>query len=340
MTAILDIAPAAPRVSRVLHATPWIAAVWAATFLPLALLAVLDRTGHPWSPEAASALGGMTAREMSWVLVGVATLALGALAAGTVSRARSTLRTTGWVLVVLGVVVTVAISDVRALAFLGYLPMTVLAIVGVGPAAGHVDASVFVDSAAAVGHAVGGVALAVVGVGMLDRAGRLRDGRGTSWRAWVRWGRPAAAVAAAVPLVYAVTRLAWALDIPLGVRRSMLDDLGSARYAGLGLALFAVAGAWLTTGLVARWGEVFWDWVPRAGGRPVPIGLALVPGLLVAGAVLSAGLSFWRLLVAGELSSVPGAEEDWAAWAPELLWPVWGVALAVACLAYLGRRTS
>jgi hypothetical protein len=68
--------------------------------------------------------------------------------------------------------------------------------------------------------------------------------------------------------------------------------------------------------------------------------MAVVPGLLVAGAVTSASLSFWRLVLAGELSDVPGATSDWAAWAPELLWPVWGVALAVAVLAYLGRRTA
>ena len=55
---------------------------------------------------------------------------------------------------------------------------------------------------------------------------------------------------------------------------------------------------------------------------------------------MSAGLSFWRLVLVGELSRLPGATVDWAAWAPELLWPVWGVALAVACLAYLGRRSA
>lgn len=88
------------------------------------------------------------------------------------------------------------------------------------------------------------------------------------------------------------------------------------------------------------WGEVFWPWLPRVGGRPVPLALALVPGRLVAGAVLSAGLSFWRLVVVGEFAKIPGARSDWAAWAPELLWPVWGVALAVACLAYLEQRTA
>jgi hypothetical protein len=147
-------------------------------------------------------------------------------------------------------------------------------------------------------------------------------------------------VSVVVPVGYAVTRIAWALGIPLGIQQATLDELGNGRYAGLGLALFALAGAWLTTGLLARWGEVFWSWVPGWGGRPVPVRLALVPGLVVAGAVTSAGLSFWRLVLTGELGRVPGAPSDWAAWAPELFWPVWGPALAVACLAYLGRRSS
>lgn len=337
MTELLERTPVRPRV---LQATPWVAAVWGIAFLALTALAVVGRTPHPWSPEEASALGGLTAGQVSWMIALIAALALTAQVVGTLGRRPRARRVAGWMLVGLGIVVAVAVSDVRALAFLGYLPMSLMALVGVGPAAGHVDASVFVDSAAALAHAVGGVAIAVAGFDLLDRAaGRAREER-RDWRRWARWGPPAVAVAVVVPLLYAVTRIAWAIDVPLGVRREMLDDLGSGRYAGLGLALFAVVGAWLTSGLLARWGEVFWTWVPRVGGRPVPVTLALVPGLLVAGAVTSAGLSFWRLVLTGHLSEVPGATSDWAAWAPELLWPIWGVALAVACLAYLARRVA
>lgn len=337
MTALLERGPARTRTREV---TAWVAVSWSVVFVALPVLALVGRTPHPWSPEEASPLGGLTAEQMSWVLAVTATLTLVVQVVGSIGRDPARVRAAGWLLVGLGIVVSVAISDVRALAFVGYLPMSVLALVDVGPAAGHVDASVLVDSAAALGHAVGGVAVAVTGFVVLERAAVLTGGVRTDLGRWVRWGPSAVAVAVVVPLLYAVTRIAWALDIPLGVRRSMLDDLGSGRYAGLGLALFAVVGAWLTSGLQARWGEVFWAWVPRVGGRPVPLALALVPGLLVAGAVLSAGLSFWRLVAVGELAKVPGATADWAAWAPELLWPVWGAALVVACLAYAGRRTA
>ena len=325
--------------SAVLRATPWVAGAWALTFACLAALALLDRAPHPWSPSPATALGALTAVQVSWLIAGTAGLVLAAGIVGATARTPGSLRVSGWLLVGLGIVVTVAVSDVRALSFLGYLPMTLLALIGVGPAAGHIDLGLLTNSAAALGHLVGGVAVATSGVLVLSWAATLNGDR-PSWGRWVRWGRPAVAVAAVVPLLYAVTRIAWALDVPLGVRREMLDELGSARYAGLGLALFAVVGAWLTTGLLARWGEVFWSWVPRVGGRPVPVAAAVVPGLIVAGATTSAGLSFWRLVLVGELSRLPGATDDWAAWAPELLWPVWGVALAVACLAYLGRRSA
>lgn len=336
MTALLERPPARPGV---LQATPWVAAVWAATFLSLSLLALVGRTAHPWSPDPASALADLRAPQVSTLIAAVALAVLAGTAVGARARSAVTTRTAGWVLVVLGIGVAVVVSDVRALAFLGYLPMMLLALAGVGPAAGHLDWSLVTNALAALGHAVGGVAIAVAGSRLIGRAAVLA-GRRPGWQAWARWGPAAVGVAVVVPLIYAVTRLAWALDVPLGVRREMLDELGAGRYAGLGLALFAVVGAWLTSGLQARWGEVFWEWVPRVGGRPVPVALALVPGLVVAGAVCSAGLSFWRLVLAGRLSEVPGATEDWAAWGPELLWPLWGVALAVACLAYLGRRTA
>lgn len=323
--------------SAVRRAAPWLAGAWALAFGALSGLAILGRIPDPWAPEAASPLDGLSATQMSWVVTVAALLVLlgGALGAGV--RRRTTPRGAGLLLVGVGLVVALVVSDVRALSFLGYLPQTLLALVGVGPAAGHLNWDVTIDSGTALAHAVGGLAVVVTGVGLLERSEP--DG-GIDWGRWVRWGRPAVAVAVVVPLLYAVTRIAWALGVPFGVRQEMLDELGSARWAGLGLALFAVVGALLTWGLIARWGEVFWAWVPRLGGRPVPVAMALVPGIVVAGTVTSAGLSFWRMVVAGDLSTVPGATSDWAAWAPEMLWPLWGVALAVACLAYLGRRTA
>ncbi len=95
-------------------------------------------------------------------------------------------------------------------------------------------------------------------------------------------------------------------------------------------------------GRVQRWGEVFPQWVPFLSGKRVPIWLAVVPAALVAVMVTNAGLMFVRLTLTGTLGAILGegvlSVENWAALAPELLWPLWGVALGAATLAYYFRR--
>jgi hypothetical protein len=102
----------------------------------------------------------------------------------------------------------------------------------------------------------------------------------------------------------------------------------------------AIGGAILTLGLIQRWGEVFPRWVPFLAGRRVPPALAIVPAAVVAILVTSAGLMFVRLTLLRTANDVFTFidPEDWAALGPELLWPIWGVALAAATLAYYLRR--
>jgi len=109
------------------------------------------------------------------------------------------------------------------------------------------------------------------------------------------------------------------------------------RWAGAGPATIAVGGAVLTLGLVQGWGEVFPRWIPFLGGRRVPILFAVVPASLVSVLVTTAGLMFVRLTLTGRLGAILGegilGAENWAALAPELLWPLWGAALGAATLA-------
>jgi hypothetical protein len=166
--------------------------------------------------------------------------------------------------------------------------------------------------------------------------------RWTTPAAAARWGRWATAIAVIIPLLYAATRWAWALGLPLGISDELYQE-GRASglwWAGAALGTVAIAGAVLTLGLVQRWGEVFPRWVPFVSGRRVPSALAIVPATLVAVLVTSAGLMFVRLALlgtAGEVFTFIGGE-DWAALAPELLWPVWGIALAAATIAYSIRQ--
>lgn len=148
------------------------------------------------------------------------------------------------------------------------------------------------------------------------------------------------AVAVTVPVGYAVTRLAWALGIPLGVTRKFLAEIGPIVYNGLGLALMALGGAVLTIGLLRPWGEVFPRWLPVIGRRRVPIALAVNWALAVSVLVMVAGLFFVRAVIAesGLVGAPTGADQQIAAWLPEMFWPMWSVALAGAALTYRERR--
>lgn len=326
-----------------------LALVWSLAYLSLAVLHLVGRGFAPWTPTEASVLGSLGARTVSVAIVVLAAAALAALALSLPDR-RDRMRPADdargrppgsqlgpVLLAVVGLLVALVLADTRALTFLGYLPMVLLGLAGVGPAA-DVDPALLGQALLAMGQSVGGLAMVVTGLTAL--AARRPGGKVWSRERAARLGRWAVAVSVAVPLFYAATRVAWALGVPFGVRDVFLDELGDAKYAGLGLALFALVGCLLTLGLVQRWGEVFWSWVPGVGGRPVPVGLAVVPATFVASLVTSAGLSFLRLLAVGELSRIPGSEADWAAWAPEMFWPLWGVALGVAALAYRARRDA
>ncbi|HEX6299786.1 MAG TPA: hypothetical protein VF148_04930 [Acidimicrobiia bacterium] len=159
-----------------------------------------------------------------------------------------------------------------------------------------------------------------------------------------RWGKWVTFVAVAVPLLYAVTRYAWALGIPVGITEEFLRE-GQAIglwWAGAALATLAVGGALLTLGLIRPWGETFPRWIPIIEGRRVPPRLAIIPASLVSVLVTSAGLMFIRLVMTGGLTETFAFAEEvgWVALAPELLWPLWGAALAAATLAYHYRRRS
>ncbi|CAM5531945.1 hypothetical protein STENM223S_01139 [Streptomyces tendae] len=167
-----------------------------------------------------------------------------------------------------------------------------------------------------------------------------RTGSGAGWTspaAAARWGRKAACTAVAVPLVYASTRWAWALGYPLGISDEMWQE-GKEDHLwlfGAALATMGALGSLLTLGLVQRWGEVFPRWMVGLRGRRVPLALAVVPASLVSVLVTTAGIMYIRLHFQGAFDD---PKHNWGATVPETIWPVWGVALAAATLAYYFRR--
>jgi hypothetical protein len=159
-----------------------------------------------------------------------------------------------------------------------------------------------------------------------------REGGGQpAWtrpEAAARWGKVAVVVAVLCALPYGLLRLTWLTPWPYGMDPAELAATPEMRLHGLLLGCAALAGAVLTTGLVARWGEVWPRWMPVVRGRPVPLAVAVVPGGVVAALFTVAAVPMTIMSIAsGELFGV-------------IVFPffVWGPALAVAVLGYTLRR--
>ena len=256
------------RPGRIARSAPWLAGLWVGFYVPMATLHLVRDTAPPWTQSPASASWPrLTSGQTSALIVALGLdRGGGGVALVTTSRGVGRVPVAGWLLVAVGLVLTLAVSDTRALSFVGYGPMLLLGLVGIGPVAdGAVEGLLILGSLLALGSTVGGIGMLITGArGLSRRAGG--SAFGTPDRA-LRIGRWAVAAAVLIPLSYAVTRLAWAVGYRLGVRDEFLVELGSAKWAGFGLGAFAVVGCLLTLGLVQRWGEVFWSWVPVIGGQ-------------------------------------------------------------------------
>jgi len=326
-----------------------IAAGWAACYGTLALIWTAIGRGFPFGPgdpgRTGSPLRGLDPAVGAPVFA--ATLLLAAVALVIMSgwdRPRRPVRAAllGYLwLVVAGLLVVV--PDVRLLTVAGYLPILIIGFPFGYPPVDYSE--VFTWTLANQAFAVlGGLLLARAALrwqfrtaGACEGCGRGDRDRGwTAPRAAARWGRWATYVAAAVPLFYAVIRLAWAVGIPLGVSSSFLAEARDTGlvWAAAGLGGFALAGSILTLGLVQRWGEVFPRWMIGLAGKRVPIRLATVPATLVAIFVMSASVGF-----ATDLDRLTGLAGDGSlATLPIATWPLWSLALGAATLAYHLRR--
>ncbi len=346
---VTDVPRAAPRRSR--RVENLTLAWWAAG----AAFAVVDALAYRASvgaavvrPEAINhgLLLGVPAGTMSALLAAFA-LAGAALAAWMRAAGRVPGAARTGTLVGAGVLLAAAVVlvDATVLAGLGYLPA--LLVVSAFSAEVRSSLGVYVEPAflLQVVVLVGAVLLAATavrfsrrGVGACETCGRRHDGHDPAWTtplAAARWGRTAALVAAAIPALYGVTRIAWAVGVPLGFSAVAGQELTGVDLIGpVGLGSFSLLGAVLTLGLFQRWGEVFPRWMVGLAGRRVPVRLAVVPATIVAAAVLPAGISVSAMgLRDGMLTA-----DLWGAVGPAFLWPLWSVALGAATYAYWLRR--
>ncbi|MEU8252364.1 hypothetical protein [Nonomuraea sp. NPDC048916] len=327
------------------------AAIWATVYGVVALIWTITGSGFPFGRDDPQGGTGplrdlppeVGAPLFAAVLLAtaVACLAMAGPHAVRPSRAgRAVLLSFGWAV---AIALLVLVPTASVLALTGYAPMLILG-APFGWPQGIDYGTVFTWS---LGNQVwcllGGflVAFAVLSWQRRSRdscarCGRDRDFSGADRLRIAAWGRRATIVAVAIPLLYSVSRYAWLAGVPLGIGDEMLNDLwdSGAVWAGAGLATFAVVGAILTLGLVQRWGEVFPRWMIGLAGRRVPIKLAVIPAAYVVPIVISGGLG---IIFAPEVEHLMGDYSPILV-ATHALWPLWGVALAVATYAYHVRR--
>ncbi|MRG61051.1 hypothetical protein GE115_14435 [Agromyces sp. CFH 90414] len=147
----------------------------------------------------------------------------------------------------------------------------------------------------------------------------------------VRHRRMLAVLAALGPVPYLLARLTWLTPWPqFGPDAEAMEPAVLA--TGLMLGAGAAAASLLTLGLILPWGRVFPTWIPRVGGRPVPVPAGTIPGFAAAGVLCVA---------AGPLLAMAFADGSFAeAMTLALVLPLWfwGPMLALAVSAYRAWR--
>jgi hypothetical protein len=334
--------------------SPYAAVGWSLVYAALGLYWAVSGRGFPYPPETLSdVMGPLLGRfgpSVAWIVVMMAGIPAAAVGAAMLRGMRS--RTLRPLLITAGALLAgmllLFMTDLTLLTSLAYVPFVVFRLI----TGAEIDlylqellqptllhqllclAGGFLWLAATVSYARGS-GDACLYCGRRDGP----EGWNSPERA-ARWTRVAVYVAMVVPVLYALTRYAWALGIPLGMSEEHLR-LGQEKgtwTSGLFLANFGLVGAVLMLGLVQRWGEVFPRWMLDLAGRRVPISLAVVPASIVSVLLMVGGISIWSGYSQLADGAVASGENLGIVVGPTLLFPVWAVALAVATLGYYYRR--
>jgi hypothetical protein len=342
--------------------TPYAAVTWSLIYAALGVYWAVGGGGFPFSPETVSGgMGPVLERfgpGMAWIVVmmaGIPAAAMGvAMLRGVRNRALRPLLITGGV--ILAGILLLLMTSLNLLVMFGYLPYAVRSLfTGSEFGQNYLEGWTQWVTIHQLLCLIGGFLWLAATVSYARRSGGacLYCGRRDGPEGWnspdkaTRWGRIAVYVSMVVPVFYALTRYAWALGFPLGMSEAYLrsGQESGTWISGLFLATFGLVGAALTLGLVQRWGEVFPRWMIGLGGRRVPIALAVIPASLISVLLVVGGIGIWSGLAKMVAALVAGEAEGMGIiWAisfqvgPTLLFPVWGVALAVATLGYYYRR--
>jgi len=340
---------------------PYAAVAWSLIYAVLGIYWAVSKRGFPYTPEIMSdgmePLLGRFGPGVAWIVVMLAGIPAAAVGAAMLRGLRGRMLRPLFISVgtLLAGVLLLFMTGLNLLVMVGYLPAAVL---------GHLPVEknqAFLSAWAqwAMIHQllclIGGFLWLAATVCYTRRSGNacLYCGRHEGPEGWTsparaaRWGRIAVYVAMVAPIFYAVTRYAWALGFPLGMSEEYLRQGQESGIwtGGLFLATFILVGAILMLGLIQHWGEVFPRWIIGLSGHRVPIALAVVPASFASVLLVVGGIGIWtgldQMITNAEAAGANGMElfgEIIFQLGPTLLFPVWGVALAVATLAYYYRR--
>jgi hypothetical protein len=340
---------------------PYAAVAWSLIYAALGLYWAVSGRGFPYTPETVSdGMGPLLGRfgpGLAWIVVmmaGIPAAALGvAMLRGVRSRAIRPLFITAGSL--LAGVLLLLMTSLSLLVKVGYIPAALFGLFTAEKGQVYLEAWTQWATIHQMLCLIGGFLWLATTVSYARRStdACLYCGRRDGVEGWssqghaAHWGRIALYVAMVPPVFYAITRYAWALGIPLGMSEEYLrqGQASGTWISGLFLASFGLVGAVLMLGLVQRWGEVFPRWMIGLAGRRVPIALAVVPASLASVLLIVGGIGIWaglpQMVANLGASGVEGIEVVGAIIfqvGPTLLFPVWGVALAVATLGFYYRR--
>jgi hypothetical protein len=341
---------------------PYAAVAWSLIYAMLGFYWAVSGRGFPYTPETVSdGLGPLLGRfgpGVAWIVVmiaGIPAAAVGtAMLRGVRGRALRPLFITAGVL--LAGILLLLMTSLSLLVKFGYSPYIIFRLITGAEVGSYLEGYIQWTTVHQLLCLLGGFLWLAATVCYARRSvdaclycGR-RDGPEgwTSPNKAAHWGRIAVYVAMVAPVFYALTRYAWALGFPLGMNEEQFrlgQESGKWIGGALFLGNFILVGAFLMLGLVQRWGEVFPRWMIGLARRRVPIALAVVPASLASVLLVVGGIGIWsglpQMAANAAASGAVGMGligEITFQLGPTLLFPVWGVALAVATLGYYYRR--
>jgi len=344
------------------HWAPYAAVAWSLVYAALGVYWAVSGGGFPYAPETVSdgmeSVVGRFGPGVAWVVVVMAGIPAAAVGTAMLREVRSAALRPLFITAgaLLAGVLLLLMTDLNLLITLGYTPLGLVKLFS-GAEFGQVYLEMLTQWTTV--HQLlcltGGFLWLAATVSYARRSGGacLNCGRRDGPEGWqrpdqaARWGRIAVYVAMVAPVIYALTRYAWALGIPLGMSEEYLrrGQESGTWIGGLFLATFGLVGAALMLGLTQRWGEIFPRWMIGLAGRRVPMALAVIPASFVSVLLIVGGIAIWsglpQLVANAAALGVEGMEligEITFQLGPTLLFPVWGVALALATLGYYYRR--